>query len=70
MKYYIKSVIDYIDGQLKAVPGSGNRFQMMIPSLPAKVTLELANRLEKYCSGNNIRSRQRSKPTITGCPEV
>ena len=54
MKYYIKSVIDYIDGQLKAVPGSGNRFQMMIPSLPAKVTLELANRLEKYCSGNNI----------------
>ena len=54
MKYYIKSVIDYIDGQLKAVPGSGNRFQMMIPSLPAQETLALANRLAKYCSGNNV----------------
>lgn len=54
MKYYIKSVVNYIGGQLKTISGTGNRFQMMIPSLPAKETLELANRLDKYCSGNDI----------------
>lgn len=54
MKYYIKSVIEYIDEQLNSVPGTGNRFQMMIPSLPAPETLELANRLTQYCSANDI----------------
>ena len=54
MKYYIKSVIEYIDEQLNSVPRTGNRFQMMIPSLPARETLKLANRLTQYCSANDI----------------
>lgn len=55
MKYYIKSVIEYIAGQLKSISGTGNRFQMMIPSLPARETLELASRLDKYCSSSNVK---------------
>ena len=55
MKYYIKSVIDYIAPQVAAIPQEGSRrFQVMIPSLPAQVTLALANRLTEYCLSKDI----------------
>lgn len=55
MKYYIDSICSYIGGQVSAMKQSkARRLVLMIPSLTAGLTQELAQRLEYQCDQNKV----------------
>lgn len=58
MKYYVKSIVDYVSRQMASftATATGNRrLQFMIPQLPGNATLLLARSLEEICFNSKIR---------------
>ena len=53
MKYFAQSAFQHIRREMEQTSdsaGSGSKIMVMMPSLPAKVVLEIGNKLTSYCA--------------------